>query len=180
MIIGASAIGLALLLMRGVPWSVNAVRRLRDRAIGDEATANRARDLVTRGPAVRDSLDYVLSDVVALAPRLVNGRSSAEAQATLAGLINFTAGRNALKVDGIDALPDSSSGVFAQVRARAVLEGDIRGLVGVLRAIETGEPILTAPSLSVTAPDPGSPKGAPEMLHIEVLVTGYYLPKGTP
>lgn len=179
-IIGASAIGVALILLRGVPWSVNAICRLGDRAVAEEATANRARDLLARAPAVRDSLAQVLSDVVALAPRLVSGRSSAEAQATLAGLINLAAGRNALRVIGIDAVPDSAAGVFAEVRAHAVLEGDIRGLVGVLRAVEAGDPILTAPSLSISAPDPASPKSAPETLHIELLVTGYYLPKGTP
>ena len=179
-VLGASAVGIALLLLRGEPWAVAAMGRLQSRAVESAATANRARDLVGRAPAVRDSLAQVLSGVVALAPKLVSGRSSAEAQATLAGLLNFAAGHNALKVVAIDALPDSAAGVFAETRAHAVLEGDIRGLVGVLRTVETGDPILTVTSLSISAPDPRSPRGAPEILNLELLVTGYYLPKGTP
>ena len=180
MVTGVGVVLGAVVLLRGVPASGRAIARLRNGAMERHATAARAMALVAGAPAVGDSLTQVLSSVVALAPKLVEGRSSAEAQAALSGLVNLTATRNALKVVGIDALPDSSAAVFAQVRVHTALEGDLRGLVGFLRTVETGDPLLTVPSLSVSAPEPGSAKGVPETLHVELIVTGYYLPKGTP
>jgi hypothetical protein len=181
LVIGMGVILGALVLLRGVPASARAIARLRQRALDSFGTETRARELLFATPAVQDSVAQALSSVVALAPRLVEGHSSAEAQAAVSGLVNVTANRNALKVVGIDPLPDSSAAVFAQVRVHVVLEGDIRGLVGFLKVVETGDPLLTAPSLSVSAPDPGgSAKGVPETLHLELIVVGYYLPKGTP
>jgi hypothetical protein len=181
LVFGTSVILGALVLLRGVPASARAISRLRQRALDSYGTETRARGLLSAAPAVQDSVAQALSSVVALAPKLVEGHSSAEAQAALSGLVNLMATRNALKVTGIDPLPDSSVAVFAQVRVHAVLEGDIRGLVGFLRSVETGDPLLTAPSLSVSSPDPGgSTKGVPETLHLELIVAAYYLPKRTP
>lgn len=178
--VGTSVILGALVLLRGVPASARAISRLRQRALDSFGTETRARELLSAAPSVQDSVARSLSSVVALAPKLVEGHSSAEAQAALSGLVNLIASRNALKVTGIDPLPDSNAAVFAQVRVHVVLEGDVRGLVGFLKAVETGEPLLSAPSLSVSAPDPGgSAKGVPETLHLELIVAGYYLPKGT-
>ena len=170
----------AVLLLRVLPAGVRAATRLRTRASESLSTVARVRGVLRQGSAVHDSLTHVLNAIVALAPRLVDGQSSAEAQATLAGLVNAAAGRHGLRVGGLDPLPDSMVGVFVRVALHATLEGDGRGLVRFVRAVETGDPVLTIPALVVTAADPVARRGAPEVLRLELDVSGYYLPRGAP
>jgi len=178
-LIGGGAIAGAWLLLRGFPLGVHAVGRLRAYAIETQATAVRAREVLASAPSVKDSLSVTLSAIVALAPRLVEGRSPAEAQASLSGLLNAAAARHGLKALGLDPLPDSAVGVLARVGVHVVLEGDLHGLAGFLRAIETGDPVLTVPALSIAAPDPTSRGGIPEVLRLELEVAGVFLPRGS-
>jgi hypothetical protein len=120
-----------------------------------------------------------LGGIVALARVLVDGHTTAEAQASLSGLVSLAANRHALRVVRLDPLPDSSVGVFNRVAVHAELEGDIAGLGGLLKTVESGEPLLSVGALSVTTPDPRSSGKAPELLHLELDVTGYFLPRGT-
>jgi hypothetical protein len=105
--------------------------------------------------------------------------SSAEAQASLSALVSLAANRHGLKVARLDPLPDSSAGVFSRVTVHAELEGDVAGLAGLLRAVETSEPLLSVVSLAVSAPDPYARPNTPEVLHLEIDVSGYYMPRGS-
>lgn len=175
LLLGGGTVALAILVLRVVPWAIRGVAHLRDQAGERQATAARAAAMIAGGAATRDSLSLILAAIVALAPDLVEGRSTAEAQASLSGLVSLLANRNSLKVLRVDALPDSTLGVFSRVGVHAELEGDATGLAGMLRSLETGQPLLSVPTLALTAPDPAS---RAEALHIEVDVTGLYLPRG--
>ena len=180
LMLGAGVILGALFVLRVMPIGVRAVTRLRARARESLSTVARAQDLLARAPAVHDSLAQVLAAIVTLAPKLVDGQSSADAQASLSGLVNAAAGRHGLKVAGLDPLPDSAVGVFVRVALHATLEGDSQGLARFVRAVETGDPMLTIPALAVAAADPVGRAGAPEVLRLELDVSGYYLPRSTP
>jgi type II secretory pathway component PulM len=173
--LGGAAIAAAVVLLRIVPWGFRAVGHLREEAIEQSGTVARARDVLSRTPLVRDSLSAVLAAIVGLAPQLVDGRSAADAQAGLSGLVTLVANRHNLKIVRLEALPDSAVGVFSPVRLHAELEGDVRGAAVLLRSIETGDPLLTVTSLAIAAPDPAA---TVEALHIEMDVAGYYLPRG--
>src|SRR5437667_1535184 len=171
---GALIIG-AVLLLRVVPWVGRSVVGLRSRALAQAATLARAEDALAREPEVRDSLAHVLGRVIALAPKLVDGKTSAEAQASLSGLVSLVANRQHLKVVRLDPLPDSAAGAFTRVAMHAELEGDAAGLTRLLKDVETGDPLLTVMALSVMAPDPNS---RTEVLRIEMDLAGYYLARG--
>ncbi|HWP37517.1 MAG TPA: GspMb/PilO family protein, partial [Gemmatimonadales bacterium] len=138
----------------------------------------RARDAVGRAPADRDSLGRALRAVMRLAPKIVDGRSAAEAEASLSGLVSLAASRHAVKLARIQPLADSARGVFQTVAVLAEGEADVAGLAALLRAIENAEVVLTVRSLAVQALDPEPRPGAPERLRIELLVAGWYLPRG--
>ena len=174
LVLGGAAIAALVLLLRIVPWSVRAVGHLRDEAVAQSGTVARARDVLSRTPEVRDSLGAVLAAIVGLAPQLVDGHSAADAQAGLSGLVTLAANRHNLKIVRLEPLPDSGVGVFSPVRVHAELEGDVRGAAELLRALETGDPLLTVTSLVIAAPDPAA---TVEALHIEIDVAGYYLPR---
>ncbi len=175
-IVGGATIGAAVVVLRIIPWSVREVTQLRETATERVATAARAREVLAQSAAVRDSLSAVLSGIVGLAPALVDGHTPTDAQASLAGLLTLTANRQSLKVVRLDPVSDSTAGVFGRVRTHAELEGDLKGLTGLLRGIETGDPLVTVTSLAVSTPDVSA---RTETLHLEIEVAGYYLPRGT-
>jgi hypothetical protein len=178
LLLGGGAILAAVLLFRVLPWAMRSVGALHARAIERVETLSRADEVLAAASATRESLTRALGEFVALAPRLVEGRSAAEAQASLAGLVSLAASRHALRVVRLDPLPDSTAGVFGRVALHAELEGDVAGLTRFLRAIETGDPLLTLPTLTVQTSDPAGQPRAPEQLRIEWTITGFYLPKG--
>jgi len=173
--LGGSAIAAAVLVLRVVPWCVRAIGHLHEEAVEQSATVARARDVLTRAPLVRDSASVVLAAIVGLAPQLVDGHTAADAQASLSGLVTLAANRHNLKIVRLEPQPDSAAGVFSPVRVHAELEGDVRGAAQMLRALETGDPLLSVTSLAISAPDPTA---SVEALHIEIDVAGYYLPRG--
>jgi hypothetical protein len=176
-VVGGGAVVLAaLLLLRALPWAVRSVTTLRVRVREQQASLTRAEEVLAREPAIHDSLTQVLGRIVALAPRLVDGGTSAQAQAGLASLVSLAASRHQLKVVRLDPLPDSTGGrsPFTRVALHAELEGDIAGLTRLLRDVETSDPLLTVMSLSVLAPAPAVPHTA-EALRLELDMAGLYL-----
>ncbi len=173
---GGAVVLATVVLLRALPWAVRSVAALHTRALEEQATLARAEEVLASEPAIHDSLTQVLGRIVALAPRLVEGRTSAEAQAALSSLVSLVASRQQLKVVRLDPLPDSGGGKspFARVALQAELEGDVTGLTRLLRDIETGDPLLTVTSLSVLAPAPAVPHAA-EALRVELDVAGLYL-----
>jgi type II secretory pathway component PulM len=178
--LGGAAILGAVVVFRLLPWTVRSVFALKAEATERVETLGRADDVLRGASAARDSLARALGEVVALAPRLVDGHTAAEAQAALSGVVSLSAGRNALRVLRLDPLPDSATGAFGRVALHAELEGDVAGLTRFLKTVEVGDPLLTVRALSVQAPDPPGRPNVPEQLKIEATVAGLYLPRGAP
>ncbi len=178
LLLGAGTVAAAFLVLRVAPWSGRAALAWRGRVADQRETLLRERDLLAAEPQLRDSLARALAEVVALAPRLAAVGSDAEASASLASLVSLAASRHGLKVVRMDPLPDSTAGVFTCVAVHVELEGDIRGLVQMLRAVEIGDPVLTVVALSVDAPAPGAPRSAAESLRLALIVAGYSLRRG--
>jgi hypothetical protein len=176
---GLAVLG-AVAVLRVLPWSIRGVTSLRAEAADRVLTLSRAREVLEGAPETRDSLAHALSAIVALAPRLVDGSTAAEAQASLSGLVSLTAARQALRIVRLDPLSDSTAdGVFSQVAVHVELEGDIAGFTRFLGTVETGDPLLTVPALSVQAPDPSGQANGREQLRIEATIVGFYLPRGS-
>jgi len=173
-LIGAAVVVAAALLLRVVPAAARATSALRERATQRLGALARAREVVRESPAARDSLAAALAGMVALAPKLLEGRSRAEASASLASVVSLLAGRSGLKVLRVAPGADSAGGIVQPVRLQAEFEGDIGGLTRFLAALESGQPLLSARSLGVTAPEAVPRPGAPEALRIEVEVAGWF------
>ncbi len=174
---GATAVLGAVLVLRVLPGAVRSTLALRADAAERLETLARADEVLAAAPAARDSLARAFGEIAALGPRLVEGRTPADAQAALSDLVSFTASHNALRVVRLDPLPDSAAGAFGRAAVHAELEGDVRGLVRFLKAVETGDPLLTVRALSVQAPDASGRPTAAEHLRIEATVAGLYLPR---
>lgn len=173
---GGVAIAGAVLGLRVLPWGVRRVSdahaSLRERA----TLLARTREEMASLPTLRDSAAVLSQALVALAPQVLSGSTPAEAGADLSGRMNLAASRAPAKVERLDPLPDSSGdGRLGRVRVHAALETDVRGLIALIRAIDGGDEVLKLDELHVEAPDPGALQRGPEILKIEITVSGWYL-----
>ena len=173
---GGTVVVGAVLVLRVLPWSargaVAATSQLRARAL----LLGRARTDLAEATLLRDSAATLSQALVRLAPKLLSGGSTAEATADLSGRLNLAASRSAAKLERVDQVPDSAmAGRLRQVRLRATLESDIRGCVGVLRALGRDEAALMVSEVRIAAVDPNSPNQAPERLRVEVTIGGWFI-----
>jgi len=181
LLVGGIAVAGAVLGLRILPWAVRretaAHAILRERA----TLLARTREEMASVPKLRDSAAVLSQALVALAPHILSGSTSAEAGADLSGRMNLAASRAPAKVERMDPLPDSSGdGRLGRVRVHAALETDVRGLVALIRAIDGGDDVLKLDELRVEALEPGTVQRGPEILKVEVTVTGWYIrPRST-
>jgi type II secretory pathway component PulM len=176
LLIGGVAVAAAVMGLRVLPW---AVRRLADAhaVLRERATLlARTREEMASLPRLRDSATVLSQALVALAPQVLSGSTRAEAGADLSGRMNLAASRAPAKVERLDPLPDSSGdGRLGRVRVHAALETDVRGLIALIRAIDGGDEVLKLDELHVEAPDPGAVQRGPEILKVEITVSGWYI-----
>jgi hypothetical protein len=170
-VIAVAVIGLRV-LPSGVRRATAAHALLRERA----GLLARTRAELAALPRLRDSAAVLTRALVALAPQVLSGSTPAEASADLSGRMNLAASRAPARVDRLDPMPDSSgNGRLGRARVRAALQTDVRGLVAFIRAIDAGDEVLTLDELRIEAPEPGAPERGPEILRVEVTVSGWYL-----
>jgi hypothetical protein len=125
---------------------------------------------------LRDSAVQLGAALVGLAPKILSGNSAADAVADLSGRVNLAVSGHQAKLERVDAVPDSTAaGRLRRVTLRAAFECDVRGLAGVLEALEFGKVVLSLRELRVTAVDAASPDKLPEVLRVEMSVAGWYL-----
>jgi len=176
LLIGGIAIAGAVLGLRVLPWAVRRVAEahavLRERAM----LLARTREEMASLPRLRDSVAVLSQALVALAPQVLSGSTPAEAGADLSGRMNLAASRAPAKVERLDPLPDSSGdGRLGRVRVHAALETDVRGLIALIRAIDAGDEVLKLDEIRVEAPEPGAIQRGPEILKVEITVSGWYI-----
>ena len=163
---GAVVIG-AVLILRLLPWTVRTAvageAGLRERA----ALLARTRADLAKAGELRDSAVQLGQALVGLAPRILSGSSAAEAIADLSGRVNLAASSHEAKLERVDAVPDSViRGRLHRASLRAAFECDVRGLVGVVQALEFGKVPLALQELRVTAVDVGSGDKSAEALRV--------------
>ena len=175
-ILGGGVVLAALLLLRVLPWTVRsalaAEAGLRERA----ALLARARADLADAAVLRDSAVELGQALVGLAPKILSGNTVAEAVSDLSGRVNLAASGHQAKLERVDPMADSTvAGRLHRATLRAAFACDVRGLAGVLQALEFGKTALSVRELRVTAIDAGFLDKNPEMLRVEMTVTGWYL-----
>ena len=175
--LGGAVVFGAVLLLRILPWGVRT-------AFGAEADLRERAALVARTRAdladmsiLRDSAVQLGRALVGLAPKILGGKTAAEAVADLSGRVNLAASEHHAKLERVDPVADSTAtGRLRRVALRAAFECDVRGLIGVLRALESEKAALAVRELRVTAVDVGSADKGPEVLKVDLMITGWFLP----
>ena len=178
---GAGVLLAVLLTVRVMPAGLGWFRELRARTTSGAELLARERAQVTSLARLEDSSRIAAAQLVALAPRILNGGSEGEAASDLASRVGQGAEAARVKLLRTDPVVDSgAAGLLRRMALRAELEGDTRGIVRLVAGLEGSAVVLRADRLRVSAPDPLSPVTRPEVLHAELTVHGWYLARGEP
>lgn len=156
---------------------VRGYESVRARTEAAERQLAAAREELAEAPFTRDSLGARAQRLVALAPRLIAGRTPAEAAADLSSLVTGLAAEQQVRVIRMNPLPDSGSPLFTRVGLRIDAQGDVGGLARWLSALEEGQRLLAVREIAVTAPEPTAPATRPEALHAELTIVGWAAPR---
>lgn len=173
--IGAVVVAFGL-LVRLVPAALAAESRLRTGVVErTEAVARMQADLAQLG-ALERIAGEVQERLVELAPRLVSGRTKAEANAALVAAVRSLAERAGMKVERVGSVADTTRvGGLTAVVAHLQGEADATGLQSALRALATDDMTLEVRALQVVATNPSASDGLPERLGIQLTVRGWWL-----
>jgi hypothetical protein len=169
---GVLVIGSIIGVGRGVP----AWRRWESAVRADAATTTHSLAVVEAGlaqlPKMRDSVLVRRVRLELLRERVFEAASVEEATASLAMFVSDRAADASVKVNSVQLRPDSvfSSDGFARVAVRLNATGDVRGLAGLLGALEGDSLLLAVRELSVNQPEPAAPDTKPEALRFDFLV----------
>lgn len=172
-VIGAGIAGLLI----GVRMLVPAVAELRlawSELRGDQVRVVEARRLASALPSLDSAYMVERDGFLPFSRRLLSGASQSEAIADLgmrvaeaAEIVGIRLGQTEELVDSVGSAPLASVGIRVQV------EADLDGLVDFLAQVEADSSLVRVTGLSVTATDPHSGGGSPEVLRAEVLVRGW-------
>ncbi|HEY2805462.1 MAG TPA: GspMb/PilO family protein [Gemmatimonadales bacterium] len=177
--LGASLLLAAWVFFRIVPWSARQVAQLRARADLANGALVRARAAEAGEPTARESLAVRGRELVALAPKLLGGTTSAEAAAELSSLVGGTASLRHVRITQQDARSDSGASIFTRVSMRISADGDAGGIGGWLADLEEGPRLIEVRSLAISSPEPAAPGNQPERLHADVVIDGWASLRGT-
>ena len=121
--------------------------------------------------------------LTALTPRLLGGESAASASAALAAYVRDGARAGPLLLGEVKPLPVEPSGAGVNaVSLRVSGEGDLEGLLTLLRALESGTKLVHVDQLEIDAGPSAAHPGAkgPEVLTFQLTVKGFTLAPDTP
>jgi hypothetical protein len=170
---GAGLILAVALLVRGVPVVASRIDGWHQRATARVALAARARAELADAERLEEVALTARSRFDSLAPRVVAAGSRAEAQAALGMLVEHRARQHRARLVESRPIPDSvRAGRLARVTLQVVLESDLPGLVGTLRALEAGDPVIELRALRLEVADPGGPSPV-EVIVAEATLTGW-------
>lgn len=178
-VFGSVLMATAFLALRGIPHGIHMYRAVRERLADQVAMLERAQEVVGGLDATRDSVGRAAAALVALAPKLVGGKSPGEAGGSLAAVVSLAAQQHDLALVTVDPQPMVGQGLFAPVSVRAQLEGDVTGLARLLAEMETGEQVLSVRSLAVQRLEPAPGDGGAARLRIDLEVLGWRIERGT-
>lgn len=164
--IGGAVILAILILGRLAPA---AIRFIQDQTATDDRLLlehARAIEEAKSLPELRDSMHARRLRLGEEFPTLLHGNGDAALVAALVAEVNEEASDNAVFVSSIEAHANTTSHLpFTPVNARAEIVGDVRGIAGLLSAIESSDTRMRITELSLTQSDPAAAPAEVELLH---------------
>ena len=161
---------------RGLPAVLRWTRETRATAVQRGVAAAQADRSVVTATTTRDSLAAQYARYLALAPRLLEGETTAGAGGSLASLVTGAAATSNVRLGSVQIRADTTkTGAFTPVSVRVDLTSDIQGLSTLLATLERGQVFLSVRELSISQPEPSAGDDRVEALRAELVVEGLML-----
>jgi type II secretory pathway component PulM len=174
--IGIAVVLGAIFVLRVVPAAWRSWHASREELEAQRALLVRAERALGGLDSLEASAAATRAKLVALAPMLVSGRTSAEAQADLHGRLALIANRERTRLVRADPVPEEAEeALLRMVRLRVEVESDWNGVVGFLQGVVRDPAVLRVRSVAVRGSDATSVANGPEVLSGEIEVVGWYL-----
>jgi hypothetical protein len=175
LVIAGAILAIGALVVRAAPAIVARWNRSHAELEQQAEILARLRSDIASVPAMSRIADSVRQRFLALDTAILDGGSAAEGGASLAAHLNLAADRaGALLQEAVPVTDSASAGVLRRVSIRGTVAGDTHGIAGMLRALAEDPVVIAIHSVRIVAPDPASSDDAPEMLTLEVRVSGWY------
>lgn len=145
-----------------------------------QGVIDRGRALVATAPLLRDIVAAKRRAVLALAPKLIGGETTADGTTALSALVSAWAGRRRVTIQRIESGRDSLERSLVRIEVRMRIEGDLTGVSGLIGDLTSEAPLLDLSGLSITTDGDG--ELSPQRLHADLTVHGWMLaprPQGT-
>jgi type II secretory pathway component PulM len=156
---------------------------LRDRVAEQRGLLARELALVAAAGRLPGELDDAALALASRRHRLLPGRDPLSATAALVDVAGDAARRHSVLLEAIESrAPEAAGGGLVAVRIEVRGRGDLEGMLGWLRALETGTRLLQIDGLTVARADAGAEPDArdTETLLLAAAIRGYVLTGGAP
>lgn len=175
LLIGAACVSTMLLVGKVIPALVAShraaaaqLRMIRGDLAQDRETVGRRNEIVR-------SVDATTTAFLGIAPAFLKGNAASQGAAMLASVVADAADGNDVHLSSLQPVADTSTRTLVvPVSVHTNGTGDIRGILGMLRDLESGVPVVEVQQLMIAQTDPTAPADHMEMLHVELTVRGLY------
>jgi hypothetical protein len=175
LLIGAACVSTMLLVGKVIPAAIalHRANATQLRMIRGELTQDR--QIINSRNEIARSLDATTTAFLGIAPAFLKGDATSQGAAMLASVVADAADANGVHLSSLQPVADTSHhALVVPVSVHTSGTGDIRGISGMLRDLESGVPVVEVQQLMIAQPDPTAPADHMEMLHVELTVRGLY------
>lgn len=171
LIVGSATIAVIFIGGNGAP----ALRRWEAAQVAAASATRDSLDVSSRGErgarAVRDSLGAREWQLQSFTSKLLSATTADGAAGALAARLEELARRAGVEVHTVTLRPDTITRFgLARVAVRVNAEGDVRGLIDLLFAVESNSLPLAVRELAISQNDPAAPESEMETLRVELVV----------
>jgi hypothetical protein len=175
LLIGVACIGTILLVGKVIPQMVATRRATESQLRLMRTELAQDRQIISHRKSTIKSLDETTTKFLGYSSAFLKGSSASQAAAALASVVADAADANGVHLSSVQPEADSANHtLLVPVVVHASGTGDVRGVAGMLRDLEGGEPLTEIRQLTMAQSDPAAPADRMESLHIELTIRGLY------
>ena len=175
LLIGAACVSAMLLVGKVIPAVIASHRATSTQLRMVRGELAQDRQIIRRRSDVIKSLDATTTTFLGIAPAFLKGNAASQGAAMLASVVADAADANNVHLSSLQPVADTSSRTLVvPVVVHTSGTGDIRGISGMLRDLESGVPVVEIQQLMIAQSDPTAPADHMEALHVEFTVRGLY------
>ncbi len=175
LLVGVVCVIAMLAVGKGIPLAITSRRTTAGQLRMVRSKLAQDSEIVAGRTGVIKAIDKTSTAFLGLSPAFLKGSAASQAAAGLASVIADAADANGVHVASLQPEVDSvSRSLIVPIIMRLSATGDVRGVSGMLRDLESGVPLVDVRQVTIAQPDPTATSEHMESLHVDLTVRGLY------